>query len=468
MKTDGFSVGAVIQGPVPVPGSKSIAQRALVAAAFAHGTTEVVGLPPSDDVLRALGVARAVGARFPSAGRADDPFVDALLRRRGQGRLTGAPPLVSDAARSWCTAEVGESGTLARLSTALLGLARPAGSGASIVPAGSLARRRSPALFAALRAAGAGVEHVPGAEHGWPVMLTAPPRVRTVRLVSPTSSQEVSALLMALAAHEGVSRLEVFGGIPSEPYVGLTLDLLDRFGVGLERLPPDRAYDSDPERVPSHAYVVGGPLRAPEEPLVIEPDASSAAVALAAGCLTGGEVFVEGLGAASLQPDLACIEVLRAFGCHAAAEPGRWIAAGRPDRGVELDLEHAPDLAPVAAALAADVALRGLQRSRLTGLGTLPGKESQRIAVLARGLAALGVATEHGPDWLALAPAPAVRRAAQPILLDPAGDHRMAFAFALMSLVVPDVRVERPDCVAKSWPTFWSDLAACGAQRAAR
>ncbi len=457
---DGFVPGGTVRGILRVPGSKSIAQRAVVAAAFAHGTTELHGLPTSDDVVHALRAARAAGARFPSAARPDDLLATALLQRRGHGQLTGAPPERGASARPWCTAEVGESGTTARLATALLALARPAGSGAEVVPAGTLARRRSPALFRALRAAGAGVEHAAGREDGWPALLTSPGPVRQVVLEDPGSSQEVSALLLALAAWDGSATLEVRGSIPSAPYVALTVGVLERFGVAVERPPAPLTW---PETA---LYHLGGPLRAPAEPLVIEPCASSAAVALAAACLTGGDATVPGLGGDSLQPDVAAVELFRAFGSEAERSVDGLRAAGRPSRPADVDLLATPDLAPVAAVLAADVALRGLGASVLRGLETLPGKESSRIEVLARGLSAVGLDCRATASSLEVRPLEQPSGSQlQPVELDPEGDHRMAFAFALLGLVRPGVGVLTPRCVAKSWPSFWADLTAAGARR---
>jgi 3-phosphoshikimate 1-carboxyvinyltransferase len=103
----------------------------------------------------------------------------------------------------------------------------------------------------------------------------------------------------------------------------------------------------------------------------------------------------------------------------------------------------------------------------VTGLAALRGKESDRIACLARGLAALGLSVGHGADFLRIAPRDTPGGAgadAGPRVLDPAGDHRMAFAFALCSLVRPAVYVADPGCVSKSWPSFWRDLAKCGAR----
>ncbi len=113
------------------------------------------------------------------------------------------------------------------------------------------------------------------------------------------------------------------------------------------------------------------------------------------------------------------------------------------------------------AAVAAAAAMNSGSSSRLTGLSTLPGKESSRIEVLARGLVACGFSAHAGRDFLEIGPGLGVRGE---VVLDPAGDHRMAFAFALLGLVVDGVRVADPGCVAKSWPSFWDDLAECGAR----
>ena len=304
MMSDGLLPGGGPQGLVRVPGSKSIAQRALAAATFARGTTTFSGLPSSEDVVDALRAARAVGARFPSESRPDDLFVTALMRRRGQGSLAGSPPVEAAAALPWCRVPVGESGTTARFYSALLALARPPGSGAEVIPRGTLVGRRSGPLFRALAAAGAGVEHAQDGAEGWPVLLTATCAPGTLHLVEPSSSQEVSALLCALSAHGRARCLEVEGPLPSADYVELTVHVLRRFGATIEvqSLPWGRRYR------------VAGPLRAPSGVLAIEPDASAAAVALAAGCLGGQSVWVEGLGQGSMQPDLGCIELLRAFG----------------------------------------------------------------------------------------------------------------------------------------------------------
>ena len=319
---------------------------------------------------------------------------------------------------------------------------------------GSLLRRASAPLFDALARADVELEWPePSRRGGWPARVRAIGPPSRLRLERPASSQEASALLVALSAWPGEGELEVEGAIPSRPYVEMTCRVLAEFGARV------RVED----RTGGARFAVKGPLVAPEEPIVIEPDASSAAVALAAACLSGGRVVVPGLRADSAQPDARVIGHLERFGCRAGAgEEGLW-AEGFPSRGAELDLSEAPDLAPVLAAIAGAAAIRAGGRSRLAGLATLPGKESSRIEVLARGLSALGLEVEPEADSLSIASG----RASSPggeVVLDPKGDHRMVFAFALLGLVRGNVWVADPGCAAKSWPGFWEDLERLGAR----
>ncbi len=461
LPTAGFVPGTRVQGEVRVPASKSIAQRALAAAAVASGTSEILGLPGSEDVVAALRCARALGATFPSDGKADDLLATALMRRSGLGRLQGAPPRARERPRAWAKLPVGESGTSARLFTALAAFARPPGSGAEIIPSGSLAARTSPALFRALRLAGVGVEHA-GRADGWPVLLTAVEPPEVLELDQPTSSQEVSALLLALASRPGERALRVTGPIPSRGYVDITCDVIASYGGSVH-------VDADPLSAPDREgelFKVRGPLRAPASSLTCEPDASSAAVALVAGALSGGgETWVSGVGLDSGQPDAAIVGALASFGCDTAGSSGdRLVVRGEPTRGARIDCSATPDLAPALAAVGGFVGLRGLGATELVGLETLPGKESSRIEVLARGLAQLGLTVDHDERSLRIdSGLSGRRRGGAPIVLEPHGDHRMVFCFALLSLFEPGVQTLDPGCVGKSWPGFWNDLTAAGA-----
>jgi len=266
---------------------------------------------------------------------------------------------------------------------------------------------------------------------------------------NPSSSQEVSALVLALAARGG-GVLAVEGAIPSEPYLRMTCSVLAEFGVEVDEA--------------NGLLRATGILRAPASEIVVEPDASAAAVLLAAGCMSGGSVRISGLTSDSMQGDLRIIEHLRAFGCKAALEEGGVTAGGLPSRGAEIDLAAEPDLAPVLAVVGALACFHSGEGSLLKGLGTLEGKESPRLSGLAAALRHLGWQVRTGPDWLSVEAAPTrAPQAAAPVVLDPADDHRMAFAFALLGLGFTGVRIPGSSCVSKSYPDFWEDLGRAGA-----
>ncbi len=420
----GWSPELTVRAVVVPPSSKSHAIRALLAAGCARGTTQLCGLSRAEDVGAAQGLLEGLGVRIAGTGTS-------------QVTIEGLDP------KRWAASEdleAGESGTLARLMTAALALAPAAGSVFQLSASGSLCERSSAPLLRCLRSAGATL--TPGSTRGsWPLELVSCEAPYALQLMDPVSSQELSGLLLALATQPVARCIELIGEVPSRPYVQMTIDVLRAFGARI--------------RQTDDSYWVNGPLVAPAEGIVLEPDASAAAVALAAACLSGGETRIEGFGEESLQGDVAIVEHLKAFGCKASLVGGVMRASGRPLHPATLDLHGQPDLAPVLAAVAGAVALdEGGSRvpSTLTGLETLNAKECARLDVLAQALRALGLDVSATSSSLMVGPGTAT---AGPLLLDPHGDHRMAFAFALLGLVRPGLTVSDPTCVAKSWPDFW-------------
>lgn len=437
----GFTPGEGLKGELVPPGSKSVAQRWLLAATLAEGTTRIESLSESADIESALGLAERCARSF---------------RRGGPGvvEIEGHPPGEHTGPGPSGVLMVGESGTLSRMATAALGLAGDPNTAITLRPEGTLLTRKSQPLFKALERAGVCfvMQNLPGT---WPVTLVPTRNPGEILLEHPVSSQELSGLLFGLAAFDEPGCVHVHGRLPSAPYVALTLRALLDFGVEVHVEHPDPG---------EFRYHVRGPLRAPEAALVVEPDASAAAVGLAGACITGGEVRIS-LRDDTAQGDVDIVEHLAAFGCRAQHEDGVLSAAGFPERGAHLDLDGGPDLAPPLAVVAAAVALQRGESSVLRGLGTLPGKESDRLQGLCEGLLRAGFRAECGLDELRIGPGP---HGVDPILLDPRCDHRMAFAFALLSLIRPNVKVVDPHCVAKSWPQFWEDLEALGARPGSR
>lgn len=433
MHAEALSPGLRVTGQVAVPGSKSIAQRALLLGALAPGKALLQGDFSGADVDNLLRTLSSLGLQ-PAAR-------EPATLSWGHSRPVAAGGPV----------QVGESGTSARLWTAQIALGVLGSGSRSIQAGGTLLRRRSPALLKCLREAGAVLTPESPGQGDFPLTINpAPNGDRALRLDAPSSSQEVSALLLALAARRGgpsPSAVLVSGAIPSRPYVDLTCAVLAAFGVRVSETPWNSAIRFD----------LAGKLEAPSEPYRVEADASAAAVALAAGCLSGGEVSVPGLGPESIQGDRAIVDHLRQFGCRCDWTADGPRASGRPQQGARLDLGGEPDLAPVLAAVAAAASHWGKGPSQLRGLGTLPGKESDRIAVLERGLRQLGFEVESSATAMSISGTG--HQLADPShSLDPHGDHRMAFAFALLGLVLPGVRVREAQCVSKSWPAFWSTL----------
>ena len=431
-------VSGVASGTARVPTSKSIAQRALVAAALCHGRTRFGALPDGEDVAFAARWADQLGLVVARHGRASLSVQGCPPGpSRGLGGLSSEP---------W---RVGESGTLARLLLGVAGLASWVGRTVTVEASGSLLRREPGPLLGALARAGSSITPRGGP---WPVQVTAVGPPSEVLLDAPRSSQEVSSLLLALAAWPDHGALRVRGVIPSAPYVGLTRWTLERFGVQTEE-----HLQSETERV----FFVKGPLRAPEQPFLIEPDASAASVALAAACLSGGRVTVPGLSRDSAQGDVRIVEHLRAFGCGAGFdETGAW-AEGSAVRGASVDLGGEPDLAPVLVPMAVSAARRVGGTSELTGLGTLEGKESPRLSVLAGFCRSLGCAVEASADGLVIGPSPGATGGGA-VHLEGHGDHRMVFAALLLGLVEPGVRVSGHRAVAKSWARALTDLEGLG------
>ncbi|MFT5200400.1 MAG: 3-phosphoshikimate 1-carboxyvinyltransferase [Planctomycetota bacterium] len=431
----------------PVPFSKSLLQRALLAAAWGGGETQLHF--PSDPGL-------------PGSQGVD--VADLILALGALGLCIYPQPVESSGPHTWClrapgfrslgtvTLALGESGTAARFCTVALAFAGVPGSVRTVAVSGTLGVRKSPALLASLSAAGVSIQSAgPGS---WPLGLTSIAMPQELVIENPVSSQELSALLFALA-FQGGQRLIVRGAIPSLPYVELTRAVLADFGVRFE---VHRGGEVRFDRViPEIDPFIENDVT-PHE-LTVEADASSAAVAWAAGILAHTPVAVSGFARVPLQGDAQILQLLRSAGAH-CHEPhaGRWQVQGPITTGWQANLENTPDLAPPLVALAAALAVGHFgtsQPSRFTGLGTLQGKESPRLEVLGQALQQVGIAAQWGADWLEI---PVGTATTEPVVLNAQGDHRMAFAFGLLAIAVPSIQVQGRDCVAKSWPRFWTAL----------
>ncbi len=416
MISDPFVVpsGRAARGTARVPTSKSIAHRALILAALAEETSELHPVPDAQDVRATLSCIRALGARTEGGER--------LTVRGTSGRLS--PP----DSPLHCAA----SGTTLRLLMAVC-----AASEGSFTLDGDSQLRRRPVGPLARALAGTGAVLRFADREGFPPVVIEGRSWEGggMEVDSSISSQFVSGMLLAAPLARGPVRLRA-SRLVSGAYARMTAALMGRFGAEVR------------EAAGGWWEVKPGLYRAAQ--VEIEPDASAAAFLLAAAAVTGGEVTVAGMRRRMLQGDAAFADHLEAMGCRLSESEEGIALEGRPARGLEADVRDCPDLVPPLVA----VALFAPSPTVLSGVGHLRFKESDRLAVLADAVTALGGSMLVESDRLTVVPA----RDYRPARLDPHGDHRMAMAFAVMGLMVPGVEISDPACVAKSFPRFFQIL----------
>jgi 3-phosphoshikimate 1-carboxyvinyltransferase len=312
-------------------------------------------------------------------------------------------------------------------------------------------------LVDGLLALGAKIDYL--GEPGYPPLRLRHSVLRAdpVRIRGDTSSQFLTGLLQAAPlvlgsgpdASSNSLVIEIEGDLISQPYVGITLALMARFGVQVER---DGWWRFE---------VRGGQGYRSPGSVTVEGDASSASYFVAAGAIGGGPVRVCGVGRASVQGDVAFAHALEKMGAQISWGHD-WIeaqapAGGRDLHGIELDCVEIPDAAMTLAACA----LHAEGSTLLRGIGSWRVKETDRIAAMATELRKLGARVDEGPDWLRIDP-PAALAPASVATYD---DHRMAMCLSLASISSKRragvaVTVMEPACVAKTFPDFFDRLAA--------
>ncbi len=421
-------------GTVQLPGSKSISNRTLLLCALCEGRTRVLDLLRSDDTQRMLEALAVLGVRIErsSEGGADTGSMTAVVHGCGGDLPVREADLF-----------LGNAGTAFRPLTAAL-----AAIGGHFHLRGVPRMHERPIgdLVDSLRGLGARIDYL--GSDGYPPLEIHPARLvaqRPIRVRGDVSSQFLTALLLASpmigvpAQMRGAPLvIEVEGELISKPYVEITRALMARFGVVVEREGWQRF------RVPS-----GSRYRSPGT-VHVEGDASAASYFLAAGAIGGGPVRVTGVGRESIQGDVAFADALRMMG--ARVELGdNWIEAGAPAgrlRGIDLDCNLIPDAAMTLGVLA----LFADGPTTLRNIASWRVKETDRIHAMATELAKLGAAVEAGPDYLRVeAPAALVPGAA----IDTYDDHRVAMCFSLAALGGVPVRINDPDCVAKTFPDYF-------------
>jgi 3-phosphoshikimate 1-carboxyvinyltransferase len=437
-----------VSGSVRLPGSKSISNRVLLLAGLADGETALHGLLDSDDTQVMLAALQQLGCsvRTQGSGGAAVTHIGGL---GGMLRVHAAQLFLGNAG----TAMRPLAATLAVLATLQGGCFELSG-----VP--RMHERPIGDLVDALRLLGCCVDELGTAGYP-PLRLTgqAGGRLNTgapIRVRGDVSSQFLTALLLALplASADSALTIEVQGELISKPYIDITLNLLARFGIAVQRdgwsrftLPRGSRYTS-----PGRLHVEG--------------DASSASYFIAAGAIAargGAPLRIEGVGSDSIQGDIRFVDAARAMGALVTAGPG-WLEVHRgrwPLQAITLDCNHIPDAAMTLAVMA----LFADGTTRLTGIASWRVKETDRIAAMAAELRKLGAHVDVGDDFISVAP-PAQWRAAALHTYD---DHRMAMCLSLAAFNPLagrsdaggpglTMRILDPRCVGKTFPDYFEAL----------
>ena len=403
-----------LDASITVPGSKSIANRALICALLADGESRITGLPDGDDTAVILEV------------------LDQMKRlsRDGASVVVSGSPVVKLPG----IIDANLAGTSSRFLTAVAAL----GANTSVIDGGEPLRSRPMAdLHEALSSMGASVMPLGQLGH-LPVSVDAGDmRGGRISIRGDVSSQFISALMLIGPMLVDGLMIDIAGDLVSRSYVEMTAAVMKDFGARV---------------TVGVAEIVVSPGGYVPCDYLVEPDFSSAAFPLAAVALRQGSIRISGLSQNSLQGDAEIGNILSAMGCSVSMTEGNYVVT-RGDAelsGISVNMADCSDLVPVVAV----AMLFANTQSHIAGVGFIRMKESDRLGDLATELQKIGAEIDVEEDGLLIRPL----KNPHPANLETHHDHRLAMAFSLLSLAVPGVKISDPGVVSKSWPSFFSDM----------
>ncbi len=410
-----------IEGEVHLPGSKSLSNRTLLLAALAKGTTKITNLLDSDDIRYMLDALKKLGIKYTLS---NDKTECTMVGRADVFTNSNIQELF-----------LGNAGTAMRPLCAALCLGK-----GEYVLTGDPRMKERPIehLVNALRQAGAKIKYMENEGYP-PLQIIANGLVGGhIEIDGSISSQFLTALLMAAPLAENDMTISIIGELVSKPYIDITLDIMQKFGVVVIndnyktfRIKAKQTYKA------IDSYMVEG-------------DASSASYFLAAAAIKGGSVKVIGIGRNSIQGDIEFVDVLEQMG--ARVEWGETYVSVKRDvlRSIDMDFNHIPDAAMTVAIIALFVkgttTLRNIYNWRV--------KETDRLFAMATELRKVGAEVEEGEDYLKITLVKQLKHAT----IDTYDDHRMAMCFSLLALDNTSVTINNPDCTVKTFPKYFDVL----------
>lgn len=407
-----------LDATVEVPGSKSYTQRALIIAALAEGRSTISRVLLSEDTRYLMEALRVLGIEILTSGN------DVVIQGTG-GKIRNPGQAIY----------LGNNGTALRFLTTMVSL----GKGEFLLEGSSRLRERPlKPLLDALKTLG--VPSHSRDNKGYPPVRIDAQGLRggSVAFTDVESSQYISSLLIGAPYAAEDIEITLQGSTVSEPYIEMTLHIMERFGAEIERGEKNRFKVKSGRNYAGQEYIVEG-------------DASSASYFFLAAALCRGRVRVMNINPESLQGDIKFLNIMEGVGCS-IVRGDSWVdVIGGPLHGgdVVFDMGNMPDMVPTLAVLAAF--RQG--RTSITNVSHLRLKESDRIAALVNELHRIGVNAKERDDGLVI-------EGGKPhgAEIETYNDHRIAMSFAIAGLVVPKMKIQDKLCVGKSFPGFWDEL----------
>ncbi len=397
-----------LKGEVIVPSSKSAAQRAIAAACLAKGRSVLHNISYSDDVNIAIGLAESLGARV-------DRLNSSLV-------INGNFSLKNN------VLFVGESGLSTRMFVALAALQ---GREFIVGGKGTIVNRPMTVFERILPAFGLEVETTGGF---LPLRISGKLKPANVLMDASDTSQILTGLLMALPLSGGRSVLRV-ENLKSRPYIDLTLDIMEHFGVSIENYSYRRFVVDRQKYVPADLFIEG--------------DWSGAAFWFVAAAISG-DILIKGLDKNSKQADKAIIDVMKSSGVDVRCLHNGYRVRKSRIKPFVFDATDSPDLFPALAVLAANA--NGI--SKIKGVHRLAHKESNRARAIVENFVSLGIKCVIDDDFLIIEGGQKIGSG----IFRTYSDHRMAMAGAVLSLTSGELEIDDKKCVSKSYPGFFEQF----------
>jgi len=406
-----------INSTVTIPGSKSITHRALIAASLANGRSSLKSFLACEDTHYTVDALRKMGVCID--------LKDNVAQVNGNGGMFKA---VEDKIEI----NLGNAGTSYRL---LISIAALAEGLFYFTGVERMKERPVVHLVKALRGLGVKIEYTE--KDGFPPVQIHASGIKggSVKIPGNISSQYISSLLLSAPYTKSGLEIEITGELVSQPYIDLTLDVMNNFGIDVKHNNYQRFYVSPGQVYQAREYVIDG-------------DASSASYFWGAAAIAGGTIKTENIHPLNTrQGDIGLLDILENMGCSVDRSENSVTVKGGALTGISVDMGSMPDMAPTLAV----IALFAKGETTIHNVSHLKHKESDRIADTANELRRIGGRVEELEDGLIIYGGEKLKGAE----IDPHDDHRLAMSFAMAGLKVPEIAIMDENCVNKSFPTFW-------------